>query len=77
MINKTDSYRFPCEFSDYYDPKKDIFDIKKTEEIEKNPKEDMDKLINKHGLANFLLACLKYIPIKIFKGIMRRITWKE
>ena len=77
MINKTDNYRFPCEFSDYYDPKKDIFEIKKTEEIERNPKKDMDALINKHGLANFLLVCLKYIPIKIFKGIIRRITWKE
>ena len=77
-INKCDSYKFPCEFSDYYVEGESIFNnIQSNEsnyidEKKSNINEDINNLINKKGLIVFILAFIKLVPSVFIKKILSR-----
>ena len=76
-INKTDTYRFPCEFSDYYSEENDVFqqDTNKKEpdiNIKEDIKRDIINAVEKNGLVSFLIIFFKTMPnVFIEKAIKR------
>ena len=77
-INKCDSYKFPCEFSDYYVESSSIFSNNDDNEsnnhnkIESSIKEDINDIIDKKGLVIFMFTFLKIIPLVFAKKLMNR-----
>tara|TARA_B100000035_G_scaffold314348_1_gene330384 strand:- start:514 stop:1632 length:1119 start_codon:yes stop_codon:yes gene_type:complete len=77
-INKCDSYKFPCEFSDYYDEGSSIFsnndnnESKNENKIESHIKEDINDIIDKKGLVIFMFTFLKIIPLVFVKKLINR-----
>tara|TARA_B110000261_G_C13064095_1_gene349434 strand:+ start:628 stop:1743 length:1116 start_codon:yes stop_codon:yes gene_type:complete len=77
-INKTDYYKFPCEFSDFYNESADIFKINIGQNIDNTTHEhsikyNITKIVNENGLLLFLYSCIKTIPIMIIKKILKKI----
>ena len=76
-INKTDTYRFPCEFSDYYKEGNNVFEeINEAEEnninIKEDIKEDINRAVEKNGLITFLIIFFKTIPNIFLKKTMKK-----
>ena len=77
-INKCDSYKFPCEFSDYYVEGESIFNNIQSDESnyidekKSNINEDINNLIKSKGLIVFILAFIKLIPSVFIKKILSR-----
>ncbi len=76
-INKTDTYRFPCEFSDYYDDENDVFqENNHIEEVSINIKEDIENdiraAVEKNGLITFLIIFFKTMPNIFLKKTLKR-----
>lgn len=77
-INITDNYRFPCEFSDYYDQNYDVFERRTDEEkIDIDAKTEINNFINRNGLISFLSSLISILPLIILKKIVRKIIWKK
>ena len=76
-INKTDTYRFPCEFSDYYKEGNYVFEeINEAEEnninIKEDIKEDINRAVEKNGLITFLIIFFKTIPNIFLKKTIKK-----
>ena len=73
-INKTDSYKFPCEMSDFYDESSDIFKTKNTEEVESSLEDDINVAVNKKGLLIFLYKFIKIMPTIFIKKTLKKLS---
>jgi len=79
-LNKTDSYKFPCELSDFYYETSDIFMNNNIDYKDNNEdaalddiENDVNSIVNKKGLLIFLYYFIKVIPLLIIKKIIKRI----
>ena len=73
-INKCDTYKFPCEMSDYYNDNINIFDdnMSETSIKETSIKEDIDNIVNKKGFIIFMINIIKYFPIIFFNKLFKK-----
>jgi len=70
-INESVAYKFPCEFSDYYDDNSEVFISKKLDKTENNIETDINNVINKYSFFIFLIKMIKIIPVVFVKKIIR------
>ena len=77
-INTTDSYRFPCEFSDYHDQNYEVFKKRNNEEkVYLDTKTEINDIVNRNGLISFLSNLILVLPLIILRKIIGKLMWKK